>query len=54
VNEKVLLATFSVMPEGEPDGHLLVKAFGQRGGGAPRVGGGAPTRAGEQGGVGGG
>jgi glutathione synthase/RimK-type ligase-like ATP-grasp enzyme len=31
VNEKVLLATFSVMPEGEPDGHLLVKAFGQRG-----------------------
>jgi glutathione synthase/RimK-type ligase-like ATP-grasp enzyme len=31
VDDTVLLATFSFMPEGEPDGHLLVEAFGQRG-----------------------
>ena len=30
----MLLATFTDMPEGEPDGHVLIDAFGQRGVGA--------------------
>jgi len=31
VTDKVLLATFALMPDGEPDGHLLVEAFRRRG-----------------------
>ena len=31
MTEKVLLATFGAMPQGEPEGHLLVEAFARRG-----------------------